>query len=82
MSLAPSRKKGFLRRHPVASLLGVLALAGAAQALVSRARGPEVEAVQVRRGPLVQKVVVAGRVTPPSQVRVAAQLGGTVLSVA
>jgi HlyD family secretion protein len=79
---APSKRKGFIRRHPVWTVVGLLALAGAVQAAVSRARGPEVEAVQVRRGPLVQKVVVSGRVTPPSQVKMSVQLPGTVSQVA
>jgi len=81
MSVVTPKRKGLIRRHPVASVLALLALAGVGQAVASRIRGPEVEAVQVRRGPLVQKVVVAGRVTPPSQVRVASQVGGTVQAV-
>jgi len=59
-------------------VLVVLVTGGLGHALANRARGPEVEAVQARRGELVQKVVVAGRVTPPSQVRVASQVAGTV----
>ena len=81
MSASPTKKKGLVRRHPVASVLVLLVAGGVGHALWSRARGPEVEAVQVRRGELVQKVVVAGRVTPPSQVRVASQVGGTVQAV-
>ncbi|HVG59726.1 MAG TPA: efflux RND transporter periplasmic adaptor subunit [Hyalangium sp.] len=70
------------RRHPRwAGLLGGVALLvvlGAVRSL----RGVEVEALRVTWGPIVHRIVVSGRVSPPAQVSMASVLSGTVESVA
>ncbi len=44
-------------------------------------RGRAVPSVTVSRGPLVQRVVVSGRVTPPAQIQIGTLLAGTVRAV-
>jgi HlyD family secretion protein len=73
---------GYVRRHP--RLLLALAVGGGVAVLagVRAARGPEVEGLRVRREPLVHRVVVSGRVSPPAEVTVAARFAGRVEAVA
>lgn len=69
------------RRHP--RLLWVLGVGGLllALAVVRVLRGPEVEGLRVRREPLVHRVVVSGRVSPPAEVTVASRAVGKVEAV-
>ncbi|WP_224244250.1 efflux RND transporter periplasmic adaptor subunit [Hyalangium gracile] len=70
------------RRHPLgAGVLAVVVLLAGVGAVRS-ARGAEVEALRVTWGPVVHRIVVSGRVSPPSQVSVASVLAGTVEAVA
>ncbi|MBZ4419576.1 efflux RND transporter periplasmic adaptor subunit [Myxococcus sp. RHSTA-1-4] len=71
----------YARRHP--RLMVALAVFGVlvALAVVRSVRGPEVEGLRVRREPLVHRVVVSGRVSPPAEVTVAARVAGTVEAV-
>lgn len=75
------RLADFWRKHPVWSLVlaaGVLLVAlGGVRSL----RGPEVPVLVVKRGPLVHRVVMSGRVSPPAEWVVASQLSGTVARV-
>ncbi|MFY0529683.1 biotin/lipoyl-binding protein [Archangium gephyra] len=75
------RLTGFWKKHPVWSLVlaaGVLLVAlGGVRSL----RGPEVPVLVVKRGPLVHRVVMSGRVSPPAGWVVASQLSGTVARV-
>jgi HlyD family secretion protein len=75
------RLAGFWKKHPVWSLVlaaGVLLVAlGGVRSL----RGPEVPVLGVKRGPLVHRVVMSGRVSPPAEWVVASQLPGTVARV-
>ncbi|MBN1204652.1 MAG: efflux RND transporter periplasmic adaptor subunit [Myxococcaceae bacterium] len=77
-----SRVAKWARRHPLwAGLLAAVALLVVLGALRSL-RGAEVEALHVTRGPIVHRIVVSGRVSPPAQVSVASVLSGTVETVA
>jgi HlyD family secretion protein len=70
------------RRHPLqAGLLAVLGLV-LVSAGVRSLRGAEVEALRVTWGPIVHRIVVSGRVSPPAQVSVSSVLAGTVETVA
>lgn len=70
------------RRHPLwAGLLGVVVLLTVVGGVRS-VRGAEVEAVRLSWGPLVHRIVVSGRVSPPAQVSIASVLSGTVEEVA
>ncbi len=62
-------------------LLGLLLLIALTGWAVQRFRGPPVSTVAVKRQPLTQRVVVSGRVTPPSQIQIGPNLSGTVLTV-
>jgi HlyD family secretion protein len=70
------------RRHPL--WLGLLGVAGLvlASGVVRSLRGAEVEALRVTWGPIVHRIVVSGRVSPPAQVSVSSVLTGTVETVA
>ncbi len=61
--------------------IGALALAVLGVMVVQRMRGPAVPAVQVKRTALTQRVVVSGRVTPPSEIQMGSTLSGTVVDV-
>ncbi|MDO9708121.1 efflux RND transporter periplasmic adaptor subunit [Paracraurococcus lichenis] len=74
--------------HPVphrrpwrAALLGLLLLAGAGYLAMPRLLGPEVPAMPVLRGHLVQSVVATGRVENPHRVSVGTQIAGTVAAI-
>ena len=77
-----SRLTRWARKHPLWAgllvLLGLLAVSGVVRSL----RGAEADALRVRYGPLVHRIVVSGRVSPPAQVSVASVLSGTVETVA
>lgn len=77
-----SRLGKWTRRHPLGAgvLVGVVLLAGLGG--VRTLRGVEIEALRVTQGPIVHRIVVSGRVSPPAQVSVASVLSGTVESVA
>lgn len=63
------------------SAAGILALAVVALIVVQKLRGPLVPAVEAKKTSLSQRVVVSGRVTPPSQIQVGSNVSGTVLAV-
>lgn len=70
------------RRYPLrAGLLGAVALL-VILGVVRSLRGVEVEAICATWGPIVHRIVVSGRVSPPAQVSVASVLSGTVEAVA
>ncbi|KFE63479.1 efflux RND transporter periplasmic adaptor subunit [Hyalangium minutum] len=77
-----SRLTRWARKHPLGTgllmVVGLLAVFGVARSL----RGAEVEALRVRSGPLVHRIVVSGRASPPALVSVASVLSGTVETVA
>jgi len=77
-----SRLARWGRRHPLGA--GLLVLAGllAVFGVVRSLRGAEAEALRVSWGPIVHRIVVSGRVSPPAQVSVASVLSGTVEMVA
>jgi HlyD family secretion protein len=77
-----SRLARWGRGHPLWAGLLAIVLLLAAVGTVRWLRGAEVEALRVTRGPLVHRIVVSGRVSPPAQVSVASVLSGTVKSVA
>ncbi len=63
------------------ALAGAVLLALVALFTVRSLRGPLMPAVAVQRMPLTQRVVVSGRVTPPSEIQIGATLSGTVTEV-
>ncbi len=75
------RLGGFWKRHPVWSFVLAAGMLLVAMGVVRSVRGPEVPVIPVKRGPLVHRVVMSGRVSPPAELVVASLLSGTVVRV-